>query len=339
MKNILVTGGLGYIGAHTVVELVAAGYQPIVIDNLVNSNLDVLKQVQDLTGANIPFYQSDFQDLDTLATVFADHDIGGVIHFAAYKFVGESVKEPLKYYENNVAGLVKLLDFIETQDKPISFVFSSSCTIYGNAEQQPITEESPVQPAVSPYGATKQMCEEILRDTTHASSHIKSLALRYFNPIGAHPSAKIGELPIGVPGNLVPFITQTATGWRKSLTVFGDDYPTPDGSCIRDYIHVVDLAKAHIQALAFADKQAAAFYDTCNIGTGTPTSVFDVLKHFETVTGVKPDYSVGPRRAGDITTAYADPTKAQTMLGWRAEKSLDDALVDAWRWQQTLTQP
>lgn len=339
MKNILVTGGLGYIGAHTVVELAAAGYQPIIVDNLVNSNRDVLRNIQDLAGIDIPFYESDFQNTQMLADIFSNHDISGLIHFAAYKFVGESVHQPLKYYGNNVAGLVELLRFVESCDKPINFVFSSSCTIYGNAEQQPITETSPTQPAVSPYGATKQMCEEILRDATRASKHMKSLALRYFNPIGAHPSAKIGELPIGVPGNLIPFITQTAAGWRESITVFGDDYPTADGSCVRDYIHVVDLAKAHIRALEFADGQAAAFYDTYNIGTGAPTSVLEVLHRFEAVTGIKPHYTIGPRRAGDITTAYADPTKVKTMLGWRAEKSVDDALADAWRWQQTLTKP
>lgn len=339
MKKILVTGGLGYIGSHTVVELVNSGYQPIVIDNLVNSNIEVLGRLKELTSQDIPFYQSDFQNQETLSTIFASHNISGVIHFAAYKFVGESVDEPLKYYANNVSGLIEFLQSIENEDKPINFIFSSSCTVYGNAKTQPISELAPVQAAVSPYGATKQMCEAILMDATKASSNIKSLALRYFNPVGAHPSAKIGELPFGVPANLIPFVTQTANGWRESITVFGNDYPTPDGSCIRDYIHVVDLAKAHIKALEYTDRQPVSSYDVCNIGTGTPTSVLEVLRHFESVTGVKPQYSIGPRRSGDITTAYADPSKANKLLGWKAEKSLDDALADAWRWQQTLQKP
>lgn len=339
MKNILVTGGLGYIGAHTVVELVEAGYQPIIVDNLVNSNVEVLQRLNELTHAEIPFYQSDFQDHRTLAAIFDTHEIEGIIHFAAYKFVGESVSEPLKYYANNVEGLVELLRFVDARNKTVNFIFSSSCTIYGNAETQPISESSPSQPAVSPYGATKQMCEEILRDTTQVSDNLRSIALRYFNPVGAHPSAKIGELPIGVPGNLIPVVTQTAAGWRDSITVFGNDYPTPDGTCVRDYIHVVDLAKAHIKALEFADRQPQSFYDVYNIGTGAPTSVLEVLSRFESITGVKPVYSIGERRSGDIVTAYADPSKANKQLGWKAEKSLDDALADAWRWQQTLEKP
>lgn len=339
MKSILVTGGLGYIGAHTVVELAASGYNPIIVDNLANSNLSVLEQLNKLTGQKLSFYQANYQDTETMQQILTTHDISGLIHFAAYKFVGESVSKPLTYYANNVAGLVSLLQTVEHNAKPISIIFSSSCTVYGNSETQPITEQTPLQPAVSPYGATKQMCEQILRDATAASSHVRSLALRYFNPIGAHPSAKIGELPIGVPANLVPFVTQTAAGWRESVTVFGDDYPTPDGSCVRDYIHVVDLAVAHIKALEYAETQNTGRYDVCNVGTGTPTSVLEVLRAFEAATGITPNYTVGDRRRGDITTCYADPTKANTMLGWRPARSLEESLADAWRWQQTLTKP
>jgi UDP-glucose 4-epimerase len=249
--------------------------------------------------------------------------------------VGESVQNPLKYYDNNVAGFITLLEFCETS--PIqNIVFSSSCTVYGEPDQVPVTEQSPFKPAESPYGATKQMCEAILRDASKVSKTFNSIALRYFNPIGAHPSALIGELPIGVPANLIPFVTQAAAGVRDVLTVFGDDYPTPDGTCVRDYIHVVDLAKAHVQALRYLEKQQPASIEAVNIGTGTGNTVLDVIKTFEKVNGVKVPYKIGPRRSGDVIATYADTQKAQELLGWKAEKTLGDALADAWRWQQTL---
>jgi UDP-glucose 4-epimerase len=336
MKQILVTGGAGFIGSHTVVELIGAGYQPIIVDDFSNSEKSVIDRLKQLTDHEIVYYEGKFQDKDLLAKIFGEHQIEGVIHFAAYKAVGESVEKPLKYYENNVAGLISLLEFLESRNIA-SLVFSSSCTVYGNAKKLPLTEESEVQAAASPYGATKQIGEEIIRDTTKASRSLRSIALRYFNPIGAHPSALIGELPRGVPSILVPFITQAVAGWRDELTVFGDDYSTPDGTCIRDYIHVVDLAKAHVKALEHLEKQKPTFYDVFNVGTGKGSSVLEVIRTFETATGQKVPYKIGPRRPGDIITNYADATKAKETLNWQAEKTLADALVDAWRWQQALT--
>jgi UDP-glucose 4-epimerase len=318
MKQILVTGGAGFIGSHTVVELIGAGYQPIIVDDFSNSEKSVIDRLKQLTDHEIVYYEGKFQDKDLLAKIFGEHQIEGVIHFAAYKAVGESVEKPLKYYENNVAGLISLLEFLESRNIA-SLVFSSSCTVYGNAKKLPLTEESEVQAAASPYGATKQIGEEIIRDTTKASRSLRSIALRYFNPIGAHPSALIGELPRGVPSILVPFITQAVAGWRDELTVFGDDYSTPDGTCIRDYI------------------QKPTFYDVFNVGTGKGSSVLEVIRTFETATGQKVPYKIGPRRPGDIITNYADATKAKETLNWQAEKTLADALVDAWRWQQALT--
>jgi len=335
MKNVLVTGGAGYIGSHTVVELIKAGYKPVIIDNFNNSEKSVIERLKKLTGRDITYYEQDYQDEEKLNKVLQVEKIEGVIHFAAHKAVGESVENPLKYFNNNVSGLVKLLEILEKNKIP-NLVFSSSCTVYGETDKLPLTEQSPVQPAASPYGATKQMDETIIRDTTAASKNLKSLSLRYFNPIGAHPSALIGELPKGTPSILVPFITQTVAGWRGELTVFGNDYPTPDGTCIRDYIHVVDLAKAHVKALEFLDKQNAAFYNVFNIGTGKGSSVLEVINTFEKVTGQKVPYKIGARRPGDITASYAAVDKAQKELGWKAEKNLADALKDAWRWQQTL---
>jgi UDP-glucose 4-epimerase len=335
MRNILVTGGAGFIGSHTVVELVNAGYRPVIIDNFSNSDRSVLPALNEITGQQIICYEGDFQDQKLLAKVFAKENIDGVIHFAAFKAVGESVKKPLEYYRNNVAGLVSLLEATE-QHKVPNLVFSSSCTVYGEPDKLPITEESPNKPAASPYGATKQMCETIIHDATIGSNNLRSLSLRYFNPIGAHSSALIGELPIGIPANLVPFVTQAAAGIRKQLTVFGNDYPTPDGTCIRDYIHVVDLAKAHVKALQHVAKQKTGYYDTCNVGTGKGSSVLEVIKTFEKVTGQKVPYKVGSRRAGDIIKIYAAVDKSKKMLGWQTEKSLADALTDAWHWQQNI---
>lgn len=335
MKHILVTGGAGYIGSHTVVELVAAGYHPVIIDNFSNSEKSVLDGLKKITGQKITCYEHDYQDPDFLKDVLTKENIDGVIHFAAFKAVGESVEQPLKYYRNNIVGVTTLLEAMEQVGVP-NLVFSSSCTIYGEADKLPLTEEAPIKPAVSPYGATKQMGETIIADVTKASKQLKSLRLRYFNPIGAHPSALIGELPRGVPSILVPFITQTVAGWRDQLTVFGDDYPTPDGTCIRDYIHVVDLAKAHIKALEYIDKLPVGTSDFCNAGTGQGNSVLEVIKTFEKVTGQKVPYKIGPRRSGDIIASYASVDKAAKVLNWRTEKTLAEALDDAWRWQQTL---
>jgi UDP-glucose 4-epimerase len=334
-KEILVTGGAGFIGSHTVVELVAAGYAPIIIDDFSNSEKSVLPNLEKLTGKKLTFYEGKFQDPDLLRKVFNEHKITGVIHFAAYKAVGESVGQPLKYFDNNVSGLVTLLKELESHQIS-SLVFSSSCTVYGQTDKLPLTEDSPVQQAASPYGATKQMDEIIITDTTRASSNLRSLSLRYFNPIGAHPSALIGKLPRGVPSILVPFITQAVAGWRDKLTVFGDDYPTPDGTNIRDYIHVVDLSKAHVKAVEYLADKASGFYDIFNIGTGRGSSVLQVIKTFEEVTGKKVPYVIGDRRSGDIVASYAAAGKANKLLGWKAEKNLADALADAWRWQQTL---
>lgn len=335
MKNILVTGGTGFIGSHTVVELFSAGYQPIIIDNFSNSERSVLDGIAKISGYQPIFYEGDFQDKKLLAKILTSHKIDGVIHFAAYKSVGESVEKPLKYFQNNVAGLVTLLEVLE-QHKVKHLVFSSSCTVYGEADKLPLTESAPVKLPASPYGATKQMGEQIIKDTTYASKNLRSLSLRYFNPIGAHPSAFIGELPIGRPMVLVPFIAQTVAGWWPELNVFGDDYPTPDGTTIRDYIHVVDLAKAHVKALEYIAGQKPGFYDVINIGTGKGNSVLELIKAFEKVTGQKVPYKIGSRRPGDVVAAYAGVKKSKTKLDWQAEKTLADALEDAWRWQQTL---
>lgn len=335
MKNILVTGGAGFIGSHTVVELVAAGYRPVIIDNFANSNKSVIDSLRVIVGDEVACYEQDFQDVSQLQSVIDKEKIDGVIHFAAYKAVGESVSHPLKYYENNVSGLINLLKVLGESGVE-RLVFSSSCTVYGNPDNLPITEDAPIKPATSPYGASKQMCEVVLRDTTAASKSLRALSLRYFNPIGAHPSAKIGELPIGVPANLAPFVTQAAAGVRDKLMIFGDDYDTPDGTCVRDYIHVVDLAKAHVKALQFLEGQAASTYEVCNIGSGHGNSVLELVKAFEKVTGQKVPYEIGPRREGDVVKIYASVDKAKKMLGWQTEKSLEDALLDAWNWQQAL---
>lgn len=336
MNKILVTGGLGYIGSHTVVELLQSGFEVVIIDNLSNSTIDVLEGIINITHKAPLFERLDLRDKAAVSEFFKKHDyIAGIIHFAASKAVGESVEKPLLYYENNLNTLIFLLKECLAH-KINNFIFSSSCTVYGEPDTLPITEEAPVKKATSPYGNTKQISEEIIAETC-AVSNLKSIALRYFNPIGAHSSAEIGELPLGVPQNLVPFITQTAAGVRKQLSVFGDDYPTPDGSCIRDYIHVVDLAKAHTVALQrlLADKNNDQF-EIFNVGTGRGSSVLEVVHAFEKTTGEKLNYKIAPRRPGDITAIYADTQKANCELGWKAEKSMEDALGSAWKWERKI---
>ena len=334
--KIVVTGGLGFIGSHTVVELQNEGFEVIVIDNLSNSSESVLDGIFNITGKRPIFEKMDLRDKGSVQDFFQkNHDISGVIHFAASKAVGESVGNPLLYYENNLNSLVYILQ--ELKELPsANFIFSSSCTVYGQAEIMPITENASVQAAMSPYGNTKQIGEEIIIDTAKVTS-INSILLRYFNPIGAHPSAEIGELPLGVPQNLVPFITQTAIGLREKLSVFGSDYLTPDGTAIRDYIHVVDLAKAHVIALQrLLNKQNIDKVETFNLGTGTGSSVLEVIQAFEKVSGQKLNYQIVGRREGDITSAYANTDKANSVLGWKTQLSLEDALASAWKWEQKI---
>ncbi len=337
MDKILVTGGLGFIGSHTVVELQNEGYEVVIIDDLSNSSLNVLDGITAITGKKPVFEKLDLKDKTGVEAFFAKHnDVKGVIHFAASKAVGESVKEPLLYYENNISTLVYILKELKKLPSA-SFIFSSSCTVYGQADELPITENAPVKLAESPYGNTKQIGEEIISDTCKVTPNIKAIALRYFNPVGAHDSANIGELPIGVPQNLVPFITQTAIGLREELSVFGDDYPTPDGTCIRDYIHVVDLAKAHVVALGrLLKSQNKNNYETFNLGTGKGSSVLEVVQAFERVSGKKLNYKIVERREGDIISAYADTNKANDELGWKTELTLDDAMRSAWKWEQKV---
>ncbi|MGB5507862.1 UDP-glucose 4-epimerase GalE [Robiginitalea sp.] len=335
--QIVVTGGLGFIGSHTTVELQQAGYEVVIIDNCSNASQSVLDGIERITGIRPLFENFDLREREKVRHFFRKYpDLSGIIHFAASKAVGESVEEPLLYYENNLATLVYLLQDL-TAKAQAHFIFSSSCTVYGQAETMPITENAPVQPAESPYGNTKQIGEEIIRDTCNVRPGLQAISLRYFNPIGAHPSAEIGELPLGVPQNLVPFITQTAIGMREQLSVFGDDYPTPDGTCIRDYIHVVDLAKAHVIAMERLLKgKNSANYEVFNVGTGTGSSVMEVIQSFERVSGKSLNYKIVDRRAGDIISAYADTQKANDQLGWRAESSLDDAMRSAWAWEQKV---
>ncbi len=334
-KRILVTGGLGYIGSHTVVELQEAGYEVYIIDNLSNSRPGVADRIASITGIRPHTEIFDLQDRDRLLRYFQEHRIDGVIHFAASKAVGESVQKPLHYYRNNLVSLMNVLEAMRASGSR-HIIFSSSCTVYGQADQMPITENAPLKPAESPYGNTKKISEDILSDFAGVSD-IRVVSLRYFNPIGAHPSAQIGELPLGVPQNLVPFITQTAAGIREELSVFGSDYPTPDGTAIRDYIHVVDLAQAHIAALKYlSEGKNSDTIEFFNVGTGKGSSVLEVIHAFERATGVKLRYKMAPRRPGDITEAYADTTKANRILGWKARKTLEQALYDAWQWQKTL---
>ncbi|RPD97500.1 UDP-glucose 4-epimerase GalE [Aureibaculum marinum] len=336
MSKILVTGGLGFIGSHTVVELQNEGFEVVIIDNLSNTTIDVLDKITSITGKEPLFEKLDLKNQPSIQEFFKKHqDVEGVIHFAASKAVGESVEKPLMYYHNNISTLIYLLEEMRT-NKVNNFIFSSSCTVYGQADQMPITESAPFKTAESPYGNTKQIGEEIIADTSKVSD-LKAIALRYFNPIGAHETAKIGELPIGVPQNLIPYVTQTAAGIREQLSVFGGDYPTPDGTAIRDYIHVVDLAKAHTVAMKrLLNGENNSDFEVFNIGTGKGSSVLDVIKAFENATDQKLNYKIVDRREGDITEAYADTTYAQNELKWKAELSLDDALASAWKWQKTL---
>ena len=336
-KKVLVTGGLGFIGSHTVVALQKEGYEVVIIDNLSNSSIDVLGGITQITGETPQFENLDLREKSAVKNFFETHpDIDGVIHFAASKAVGESVNKPLLYYENNISSLVYLLKELYKKEQA-HFIFSSSCTVYGQADELPITEDAPVKKAESPYGNTKQIGEEIIEDTCKTKSEFKAISLRYFNPIGAHPTAEIGELPIGVPQNLVPFITQTAIGKREELSVFGDDYPTPDGTAVRDYIHVMDLAEAHVHALKRLIKgKEKSNYEVFNLGTGKGNSVLEVVKSFEKVSGEKLAYKIVGRREGDITAAYADTTKANEELNWKASRSLDEALESAWKWQKVV---
>ena len=337
MRKILVTGGLGFIGSHTVVELQHEGYEVVIIDNLSNSSRDVLKGITGITGKEPLFVELDLKDKQSVQDFFRTHnDVDGVIHFAASKAVGESVGNPLLYYENNLNTLVYVLQELNKL-QAANFIFSSSCTVYGQADELPITENAPVKPAESPYGNTKQIGEEIIKDSCKVSPNLKAIALRYFNPIGAHESALIGELPIGVPLNLVPFITQTAVGLREQLSVFGDDYPTTDGTCVRDYIHVVDLAKAHVIALKrLLDGKNATNFEVFNLGTGTGSTVLEAIKSFEKVSGEHLNYKIAPRREGDVVAAFADTEKANTELGWTSELTLDDAMRSAWKWEKKI---
>ena len=332
MKKILVTGGLGFIGSHTVVELQQAGYEVVIIDNLYNSKIEVLDRIISITGIKPSYFNIDLRNKIAVKDFFNTNKVDGIIHFAASKAVGESVKNPLLYYENNISTLVYLLQ--EMKEHQFSnFIFSSSCTVYSQADELPITENAPVKPAESPYGNTKQIGEEIIKESCKANG-LKAIALRYFNPIGAHETAIIGELPLGVPQNLIPFVTQTAAGIRKELSVFGDDYPTKDGTAVRDYIHVVDLAKAHIAALErLLNNGNKKDFEVFNVGTGTGSSVLEVIKAFEKVSNTRLNYKIVARREGDITSAYADTTLAKVELGWETEKTLEQALLAAWKWQ------
>lgn len=337
MQNILVTGGAGYIGSHVIVKLHEEGYNPIILDNFSNSDRSVLEGLKKITGREFTIYEGDILDRTLFDKVFTETNIHGVIHFAAKKAVGESVEKPLFYYRNNVSGLVVLLEAMAYHNVS-SLVFSSSCTVYGQPDQLPVTEETPKKPANSPYGNTKQVGEEIIQDTVTSGVELKSIALRYFNPIGAHPSSEIGELPLGVPNNLVPFITQTAAGLRKSLTVFGNDYNTTDGTCIRDYIHVMDLADAHVKCIRHIDTlEKKHHFDVINIGTGKGNTVLEVIKSFESVTEVHLNFELGPRRAGDVEKVYAGVNKSNEVLKWETKYSLDDSMRDAWNWQKKLT--
>ncbi|CAM4283443.1 UDP-glucose 4-epimerase GalE [Zobellia roscoffensis] len=335
--KILVTGGLGFIGSHTVVELQNEGFEVVIIDDCSNSSEKVLEGISSITGKMPLFEKIDLKEKAKVEDFFKrHHDVEGVIHFAASKAVGESVEKPLLYYENNLGTLVYLLKELSKKDNS-NFIFSSSCTVYGQADEMPISEKAPVKPAESPYGNTKQMGEEIIRDTCIVNDKMNAIALRYFNPMGAHPSGNIGELPIGVPQNLVPFITQTGAGLREQLSVFGDDYPTEDGTCVRDYIYVVDLAKAHVQALQrLLGGKNEENYEVFNLGTGKGSSVLEVIHSFEKVSGKKLNYKIVDRRAGDIVSAYADTTKANEVLGWKSQYTLDEAMKSAWEWEQKI---
>jgi UDP-glucose 4-epimerase len=336
-KKILVTGGTGYIGSHTAVELIEDGFEVVLIDNLYNSEAEVAERIGKITGTKPRLEVFDICDREKLNDFFQRNmDVSAIIHFAAYKAVGESVSKPLDYYWNNLVSLINILEGMKDYAVP-AIVFSSSCTVYGQPEKLPVTEDAPIQPAISPYGNTKQIGEEIIRDTVAANKNIRAVSLRYFNPIGAHKSALIGELPRGVPENLVPFITQTALGLRDELKIFGDDYDTPDGSCIRDYLHVVDLAKAHVIAVKrMLENKNKHDYEVFNLGTGQGVSVLEAIKSFERVSGIKLKYKITGRRAGDIEKIWADPSFANRELGWKTLSSLDEAMKTAWEWEKAV---
>ncbi|MDE6258968.1 MAG: UDP-glucose 4-epimerase GalE [Muribaculaceae bacterium] len=335
-KTVLVSGGAGYIGSHTAVELINAGYEVVIIDNLSNSEESAVEGVRKITGKEVPFEIVDTCDKEALRKVFEKYGFDTVIHFAAYKAVGESMAEPLKYYSNNLVSFMNIVEMMKEFNRP-NILFSSSATVYGEADELPVTEETPRKPATSPYGNTKQMSEDILHDCCRAYEEMYGIALRYFNPIGAHPSALIGELPRGVPNNLVPFVTQTAAGIRECLSVFGNDYDTPDGTCLRDYIDVVDLAKAHVAAVnrMVSDKMEAK-YEIFNVGTGNPVSVLELLTTFEKVNDLKLPYKIVDRRPGDVTAVWADTAKANDVLGWKAERTLGETLKSAWEWEKRV---
>jgi len=334
-KKILVTGGTGYIGSHTVVELINAGYEPIIIDDLSNSSLSSLDGIETITGVRPEFHQFNLQDPELLEAFYASHqDIAVVIHFAAFKAVGESISKPLDYYQNNVGSLMNL---IKVAGPTLKLVFSSSCTVYGEPDLLPVTEEAPFKKAESPYGNTKQICEEILEFSSKAAE-LRVISLRYFNPVGAHPSSLLGELPVGAPNNLVPYITQTAIGIRKELIVFGADYDTPDGSCIRDFIHVIDLARAHVIACKrLLTAENLSKNEVFNLGTGKGFSVLDVIRTFQEVNGVTVNYKIGARRPGDVVNIYGDASKAKSVLNWTAELGLEEMLKSSWHWEQYLS--
>jgi UDP-glucose 4-epimerase len=336
-KQVLVTGGTGYIGSHTAVELINEGFEVIIVDNLSNSKIEVLEGIEKISGKGLLFEQIDLCDFEKTDKFFRKYPgIEAVVHFAAYKAVGESVELPLKYYRNNLISLINLVELMAKYNIP-NFVFSSSCTVYGQPDILPVSENAPVKKALSPYGNTKQISEEIIQDAQVSNKNFKAISLRYFNPIGAHPTALIGELPIGVPNNLVPFITQTAIGIHEELKVFGDDYNTPDGSCIRDYIDIVDLAKAHVVAVnRLINKNNTNSYEVFNLGTGQGLSVLEIINVFQKVTGLKLKYKIVGRRAGDIEKVWADTAFANEELGWKAEKTLEETLLSAWKWEKYI---
>lgn len=335
MKKILITGGAGFIGSHTAVSLVQSGFEPVILDNFSNSDHSVIGSLERILETKIKWYEADCLDRDSVREIFSENEFAGVIHFAASKAVGESVANPLKYYRNNVESLLILIDAMAEYGVK-DLVFSSSCTVYGQPEILPVSESTPRQEAESPYGNTKKICEDILRDYIKSGAKSRIVALRYFNPIGAHPSSEIGELPKGVPANLVPFITQTAAGIRRELTVFGNDYDTPDGTCVRDYIHVLDLADAHVKSIQYLFKQEENFYDVFNVGTGNGNTVLEVIKAFEKVSGKHLNYRIGPRREGDVVKTWANTDKIKNLLGWTPKYSLEDSMRDAWNWQVKL---
>ena len=338
-KRVLVSGGAGYIGSHVTVELINAGYEVVVADNMSNCDMTCFEGVKKITGRDdIPFFEIDCCDYKAVEKLFAENSIDAVIHFAAFKAVGESVAEPLMYYHNNLVSFINILEVSKNQGG-CNVLFSSSATVYGEAEDLPVTEQTPRLPSTSPYGNTKQMCEDILRDSVAAYAGVKGIALRYFNPIGAHPSALIGELPRGVPNNLVPFITQTAIGKRECLNIFGNDYPTEDGTCLRDYIDIVDLAKAHVAAVTrMVEGRMKEEYEIFNVGTGRPVSVYELVTAFEKVNDLKLNYKFAPRRPGDVMAIWADTTRANEELGWKAERTVEETLVSAWAWEKYLAE-